>query len=98
MTEDKVLQLVREQLVKYSPGGVCIALIDGRVWRGEHGWHVGVSLSKEPEDLYIVYTALAKIEETLAEKAQVEVHFRISDPVVAAEERPDHPVEADAAT
>jgi hypothetical protein len=54
------------------------------------------SVGRRRRVLYAVYTALAKIEETLAEKSQVEVHFRILDPAVAEELPPDHPAEADA--
>src|SRR5947209_20557618 len=67
VTEDTILQLVREQLQKHHPGGVTLNIGPGPIRRREEFWYVPVLPSAEPPKMFEYYEALADVEATLEE-------------------------------
>jgi hypothetical protein len=59
MTEEKIVELVREQLRKHHPGGVSLDVIKGDVSKRDDYWYVGVRPSSQPPKMYEYYEVLA---------------------------------------
>jgi hypothetical protein len=73
MTEEKVVELVREQLMKHHPGGVTLEIGPGPIRRREEFWYVPVLPSREPPRMFEYYEALAEIGATLGEEHNIHV-------------------------
>jgi hypothetical protein len=83
MTEEKVLDLVREQLANHHPGGVTLDIGGGSVRRQDEYWYVPVQPSAQPPKMYEYYEALADVEATLEENEGVQVFLVPTLPVEA---------------
>jgi hypothetical protein len=73
MTEEKVLDLVREHLAQHHPGGVTLDVGGGSVRRQDEYWYVPVRPSAQPPKMYEYYEALADVEATIEENEGVQV-------------------------
>jgi hypothetical protein len=73
MTEQKVLQLVREQMRLHHPGGVSLDIGPDPIRYENDCWYVPVLPSAQPPKMYEYYEALAEIEATLEEEQDIQV-------------------------
>jgi hypothetical protein len=73
MTEEKIVELVRAELRKHRPGGVTLDIGPGPIRRQDEYWYVPVLPSEEPPRTFEYYEALAAVESTLEEGANVQV-------------------------
>jgi hypothetical protein len=73
MTEERIVELVREQLGKHHPGGVTLNIGPGPVRRQDEYWYVPVLPTAEPPKTFEYYEALAEVEATLEEEQDVQV-------------------------
>jgi hypothetical protein len=73
MTEERVLELVREQLQKHRPGGVDLAIAPRPVRLENDCWYVPVLPTVEPPRMFEYYEALADVEATLEEEQGLQV-------------------------
>jgi hypothetical protein len=73
MNEERVLQLVREQLELHHPGGITLDVVPDGLRRQDEYWYVPVRPSAQPPKTYEYYEVLAEVESTLEENEQLQV-------------------------
>jgi hypothetical protein len=73
MTEEKVVELVHDQLRKHRPGGVRLEIGPGPIRFQNDCWYVPVLPSAQPPKMYEYYEALAEVEATLEEQFDIQV-------------------------
>jgi hypothetical protein len=83
MTEEKVIELVREQLRHQHPGGVTLDVAPEGIRRQDEYWYIPVLPSRQPPKMYEYYEALAEVEATLEENEQLQIWLV---PVIPEEE------------
>ena len=91
MTEEQVIELVREQLRNHHPGGVTLSVVPEGIHRQAEYWYVPVLPSAQPPRMYEYYEVLAEVESTLEESNQLQIWLV---PMVPEEEpaSPSEPV------
>jgi hypothetical protein len=73
MTEEQVIELVREQLRNHHPGGVTVEVVPDQIRRQGEYWYIPVLPSAQPPKMYEYYEALAEVESTLEENEQLQL-------------------------
>ena len=73
MTEEQVIELVREQLRKHHPGGVTLEVVPEGIRRQAEYWYIPVLPSEQPPRMYEYYEVLAEVESTLEENEQLQI-------------------------
>ena len=73
MNEERLLQLVREQLKLHRPGGVTLEVVPEGLRRQDEYWYVPVRPSAQPPKTYEYYEVLAEVESALEENEQLQV-------------------------
>jgi hypothetical protein len=73
MTQDKVVQLVREQLQNHHPGGATLEVVPEGIRQQDGSWYIPVRPNVQPPKMYEYYEALAEVESTLEENEQLQI-------------------------
>src|SRR5437588_12656207 len=73
MTEEQVIELVREQLRNHHPGGVTLSVVPEGVHRQAAYWYVPVLPSAQPPRMYEYYEGLAEVVSTREENNQLQI-------------------------
>jgi hypothetical protein len=71
MTQDKVVELVREQLKHQHPGGATLEVVPEGIYQRDGSWYIPVRPNVQPPKMYEYYEALAEVESTLEENEQL---------------------------
>jgi hypothetical protein len=73
VTEEQVVELVREKLQHHHPGGVTLTTVPERVRRQDGYWYVPVLPSAQPPRMFEYYEALADVASTLEEEKGLQI-------------------------
>lgn len=73
MTQDRLVELVRDQIEQYHPGGVTLAVVPEDVRQRDGIWYVPVLPSVQPPKMYEYYEVLAEVADTLEENEQIQI-------------------------
>ena len=73
MSEEKVVQLVRERLQDRHPGGVTIDVVEQAIRHEGDYWYVPVRPNAQPPRTFEYYDALADVESELSLNERLKV-------------------------